>query len=80
MTVLRIFAIAFAALSATPAAAAEVTNDMVWVALASAHIETKPGAQWQLLDRRVGKYVDFTLARVKVDARGKHVTIEIDVR
>lgn len=73
-----LFAFMFLVSSAS-AATVGITRDMIMVALSSAHISTTPGAQMKLIDRTSGQWHDFTLRRFDVKARGKHVSIDIDV-
>jgi len=48
------------------------------VALASAHINTRPGATWGLIDRTTGQAVEYTLKRFIVRTHGKSADIHID--
>jgi hypothetical protein len=56
-----------------------LTADMIRVALASAHVDTRPGSQLKLLDRTTGQWHLFVLDRFTTQAYGHHATINIDV-
>jgi hypothetical protein len=74
--------IIFTAIGAAIAVSAtrnDLTEDMIRVALSSAHISTSPGAELKMLDRRTGQWIDFRLRSFSVRASGHHATIEIDV-
>ena len=76
------FAIAFlcliAGIGSASAGDRPITRDMVMVALASAHINTRPGATWGLIDRTTGQAVEYTLKRFIVRTHGKSADIHID--
>jgi hypothetical protein len=68
----------FGVYSLVAEASGGLTADMIRVALASAHVDTRPGSQLKLLDRTTGQWHDFQLNSFTVRASGNHATIDIN--